>query len=258
MAVEIHPSALVEPGADLADGVRIGAFCFIGPHVRLGAGTVVHHHASIEGRTSMGEHCEVFPYAFLGGRTQDKKWKGEETRIRIGDRCTFREFSTIHPATFDEGATEVGSDNLFLAYSHIGHDCRVGSFCVFSNNATLAGHVTVADRVVLGGHSAVHQFARIGRGAMIGGMAGVRQDILPCMIADGYPAEHRYINKVGLQRSGFDEERIQTAARIFKLVFRRNLTRSEAAARLRAGELGEDPLCAEIAAFIETSERGVA
>lgn len=254
----IHPTAVIEDGAEVAPDASVGAFCWIGGRVRVGSGSVIHHHASLEGDLELGEGCEVFPYAYLGGRTQDKKWTGEEAPIRIGKKNIFREFTTLHPATFAEKSTTVGDDNLFCAYSHIGHECHVGSGCVFSNNATLGGHVVVGDRVVIGGLTAVHQFCRVGSGAMIGGCCKVLQDVMPWMLAEGYPARHRTLNKVGLRRAGYGEESVQLVARIYRLVFRRGMNRVQALAALRAGELGEDALIEEAAEFLEGSERGLA
>lgn len=254
----IHPTALIEEGAELAPDVSVGAYAYIGALVRIGPGTRIHHHATVEGQTALGARNEVFPYAFIGGRTQDKKWTGDEAPVRIGDDNIFREFTTVHPATFAGQATTIGSRNLFCAYSHIGHECSVGSDCVFSNNATLGGHVRVGDHVIIGGLTAVHQFCQVGSGAMIGGCCKVLQDILPHALAEGYPATHRTINKVGMQRCGYTEEQVQVAARIHKLVFRKGLNRSQAIEALEAGQLGMDPLVEEALAFLKGSGRGLA
>ncbi len=254
----IHPTAIVEAGAELAEGVTVGAYAYIGPKVKLGSGCRVHHHATVEGNTSMGAGNEVFPYAFVGGRTHDKKWAGDEAPIYIGDNNIFREFSTVHPATFNDACTRIGSDNLFCAYSHIGHECTVGNNCVFSNNGTLGGHVVVGDHVILGGLSAVHQFCKIGSGAMIGGCCKVLQDIMPRMLAEGYPATHRTINKIGMQRTGFSEADIRTAGKVYRLVFRKGLNRSQALQALQAGDAGEGAIIEEAIAFIQSSQRGLA
>jgi UDP-N-acetylglucosamine acyltransferase len=257
-ASDIHPSAVVEDGALLGAGVTIGAFCYVGPSVTLRKGVTLHHHASVVGTTTVGESTEIFPYAYIGGRTQDKKWTGDAAPIVIGERNIFREFTTVHPATFADGSTTVGSDNLFCAYSHIGHECHVGDHCVFSNNATLGGHVTVGDHSVIGGLTAVHQFCQVGSGVMIGGCCKVLQDVMPRMLAEGYPATHRTINKVGLQRCGFAEEDIQLAARIYRLVFRKGLNRVQAIEALESGELGGGFLIEEAVAFLQSSQRGLA
>ena len=254
----IHSTALIEEGAELASGVEVGAFCYIGAKVHLGPGCRIHHHASLEGNLSMGGGCEVFPYAFLGGRTQDKKWQGDDAPIEIGEKNTFREFTTLHPATFADRKTTIGDGNLFCAYSHIGHECHVGDACVFSNNATLGGHVIVGDHVVIGGLTAVHQFCHIGSGAMIGGCCKLLQDVMPRVRAEGCPGSHKTINKVGLRRAGFSEDDIQVVARIFRLVFRGGLNRPQAIAQLRAGALGDHPFIEEAVHFLDNSSRGLA
>lgn len=254
----IHPTAIIEEGAALGPGVEIGACAYIGSQVQLGEGCRIHHHATVEGNTSMAAGNEVFPYAYVGGRTQDKKWTGDEAPIVIGEGNIFREFSTVHPATFADKATRIGSRNLFCAYSHIGHECTVGDDCVFSNNATLGGHVRVGNGVVIGGLTAVHQFCTIGNGAIIGGCCKVLKDVIPNAMAEGYPARHRAINKVGLKRRGHSEADIQMASRIHKLLFRKGLNRAQALAALEAGELGDHPMVAEVTAFLRSSTRGLA
>lgn len=254
----IHPTAIIEAGAQLAVNVSVGAYAYIGAKVSLGDGCRVHHHATIEGNTTMGAGNEVFPYAYVGGRTHDKKWTGHEAPIYIGDNNIFREFTTVHPATFNESCTRIGSDNLFCAYSHIGHECTVGNHCVFSNNGTLGGHVHVGDHVIIGGLTAVHQFCKIGSGAMVGGCCKVLKDIMPRMLAEGYPATHRTVNKVGMQRTGFSEEEILLAGRIYRLVFRKGLNKTQALTALEAGELGDGFLVQEAIDFIKVSERGLA
>ncbi|MCD8482328.1 MAG: acyl-ACP--UDP-N-acetylglucosamine O-acyltransferase [Verrucomicrobia bacterium] len=256
MSVKVHPTAVVENGAILAEGVEIGAFAYIGPNVVLGSGCKVHHHASVEGLTTLGKNNEIFPYAYLGGRTQDKKWRGDQAPIVIGDCNIFREYSTVHPPTFLGKETRIGDGGLFCSYSHIGHECIVGNDVVFSNNATLAGHVWIGDRVVIGGLTAVHQFCRIGTGAILGGCSKVVQDVLPYMMADGHPSETRGINKVGMERAGFTPERIQIAKRIYKLIFRSGLLRSQAVQQLRSGDVGSDPMVTEVVEFISMSDRG--
>lgn len=255
-ATEIHPTAIVESGAELAAGVRVGAYAYIGSRVKLGDGCTVHHHATVEGDTEFGAGNEVFPYAFVGGRTQDKKWTGDEAPIRVGAANIFREFTTVHPATFAGSETRIGSRNLFCSYAHIGHESHVGDDCVFSNNATLGGHCVIGNRVVIGGLTAVHQFCRLGDGAMVGGCAKLVQDVLPYMIADGHPATHRTVNKVGMQRAGMGDAEIGQARRIFKLLFRSEFNHSQALSRLAAGACGEGPIVEAVIAFAETSTRG--
>ena len=257
-APQIHPTALVEEGARLDEDVVIGALAYVGPRVHLGAGTRLHHHATVEGNTTMGVGNEVFPYSLVGGRTQDKKWQGDEAPVRIGDHNIFREHSTVHTATFNEGETRIGSGNLFCAYSHIGHESLVGNDCVFSNNATLGGHCVIGDRVVIGGLSAVHQFVHVGTMAMIAGMARVVQDVMPGMIVEGTPATHRAFNKVGLQRAGYSEEDLIVVKRLYKHFFRSKLNHGQAHRALLEGALGEHRFHELIKAFLEKSSRGLA
>lgn len=258
MPSNIHPTAIIAPEAELGEGVEIGAYAYIGPKVRLGDGCVVHHHATVEGNTLLGRENEIFPYAFVGGRTQDKKWTGDDAPIIIGDNNKFREFVTVHPATFATEKTTIGSHNLFCSYAHIGHESRVGNHVVFSNNATLGGHVDVGDHVVIGGLTAVHQFCKIGRGAMVGGCCKLVQDVVPYMIADGWPATHRGINKVGMTRIGFSEEELSLAKRIFKHLFKKGHNHREALEQLENGVLGDHPMVQEVIGFCKTCQRGLA
>lgn len=255
-ATEIHPTAIVEAGAEIGVGVRIGALAYIGPQVKLGDGCRVHHHATVEGNTVLGPRNEVFPYAFIGGRTQDKKWTGDEAPIRVGEANIFREFTTVHPATFADAETRIGSHNLFCSYAHIGHESHVGDHCVFSNNATLGGHCVIGSRVVIGGLTAVHQFCRLGDGAMVGGCAKLVQDVLPYMIADGHPAAHRTVNKVGMRRAGMGDAEIGQARKIFKLFFRSEFNHSQALEQLANGACGEGVIVDAIAAFAKGGTRG--
>ncbi|MEX0326697.1 MAG: acyl-ACP--UDP-N-acetylglucosamine O-acyltransferase [Puniceicoccaceae bacterium] len=254
----IHPTAIIEDGAELATDVEVGAYAYVGPMVRLGPGCRLHHHATVEGNTTMGAGNEVFPYALIGGRTQDKKWTGDEAPVVIRENNIFREFCTVHPATFADKETRIGSGNLFCAYSHIGHECSVGDHCILSNNATLGGHVRLGDHVIVGGLTAVHQFCQVGSGAMIGGCCKLLQDVMPRMMAEGYPATHRTINKVGMERTGYSEEEVKLAGRIYRLVFRKGLNRSQSLEALESGELGEGALIDEAVDFIKGSERGLA
>ncbi len=253
----IHPTAVIEPGAVLGAGVAVGAFAWIGARVTLGDGCVVHHHGTVDGLTTMGPGCEVFPHACIGLKTQDLKFAGGAPGTRIGARNVFREFVTVHAATNDGDFTVIGDDNLFLAYAHVAHDCVVGDHVVASNNATLAGHVVIGDHVIIGGMGGVHQFCRVGPRAMVGGMSKVVQDVPPCFIADGNPATIRGFNRVGLERAGFDEARIERVKAAYKTLYRAGLNRSQAVAALEARP---DATSAEIAAvldFVRASERGI-
>ncbi len=253
----IHPTAVLHPGAQVADDCTVGPYCVLGEHVVLGARTVLHSHVVIEGHTVLGSDNEVFPFACLGGKTQDLKYRGGITHVRIGDHNVFREYCTVHAATADGQATVVGSHNHFLAYTHLAHDVQVGSHVIMSNVATLAGHVTVEDHVVIGGLAAVHQFCRIGRHAMVGGCSKVVQDVAPFMMADGNPAETRFINKVGLERAGFTPDAISQLTKAYKVLFRSGLTTANALARIES-EFGESPEVRHLIAFTQSSERGLA
>ncbi len=257
MATTIHPTALVEKGAELDDGVSVGPFAYIGSRVCIGSSTVVHHHAAVEGNSSLGRECEIFPYAAIGGKSQDLKFGGGHPPLKIGDRNIFREYCTVHTATTEENCTVVGSDNFFLAYTHIAHECRVGNHVVMSNVATLAGHVTIDDHVIIGGLTAIHQFCHIGRNAFLGGCAKVVQDVPPFMIADGNPAKIRAINTIGMERNGYSEEEIRQARSVFKLLYRSGLNRSQALQKLTAVEYSKSAVAKKIVEFIQTSKRGL-
>jgi UDP-N-acetylglucosamine acyltransferase len=253
----IHPTAIVHPHARIAANCQIGPYCVIGEHVELGAGCRLHSHVVIDGHTKLGSDNELFPFASIGLKTQDLKWKGGITRTEVGDHNTFREHVTIHSATADGDATRIGSHNNLLAYTHIAHDCQLGSHIIMSNNASVAGHVIMEDHVVMGGFSAVHQFCHLGKFAMVGGCSKVVQDIPPFMIGDGNPAETRTINKVGLERNGFSEE-AQTALRqAYKLLFREGLTIANAIERMEK-ELPPLPEVQHLINFVKKSERGLA
>lgn len=253
----IHPTAIIHPNAQLGVDCQIGPYCIIGEHVELGAGCKLHSHVVIDGHTKLGRENEIFPFASLGLKTQDLKWKGGITRTEIGDQNTLREYVSIHSATSNGGVTRVGSHNNLLAYTHVAHDCQIGSHIVMSNGTTLAGHVSVDDHAVLGGLSGVHQFCRIGKMAMSGGYSKVVQDIPPFMIADGNPAATRTINKVGLTRNGVSEETQSALRQAYKILFREGLLTAKAIERMEK----DLPPVAEIKLLIEfvrSSERGLA
>jgi UDP-N-acetylglucosamine acyltransferase len=257
MPTNIHATAIVEPGAVLGADVVIGAYAYVGPRVSLGDGTVLHHHATVEGLTAMGAGCEVFPNACVGLKTQDLKFKGGTPGTRIGDRNVFREFCTIHAATNDGAFTVIGSDNNFLAYTHVAHDCDVGNNVIMSNNATLAGHMTVGDHVVMGGFAAAHQFCRIGSHAMVGGMSKVVQDVPPFVIADGNPAIVRSINRIGLERAGFTPRQLDAVKAAYRIFYRDGLNRTQALEALLAHPLSSTAEFQLFIEFIKTSERGL-
>jgi UDP-N-acetylglucosamine acyltransferase len=258
MAVEIHPTAIVESTVELGRDVRVGPFVFLGGQARIGDGTVIHHHASVEGNTEIGQLCEIFPYANLGAKTQDLKYKGGNPGVRIGDRNVFREYVTVHAATMDGNFTVVGNDNSILAYSHVAHDCQLGNHIVASNAVGLAGHVVVEDHVTFGAMSGVHQFCRVGAYAMVSAYAKVIQDVAPYFIADGQPAVIRSLNKVGLERKGFSSEQLSRVKQIYRLLFREGLNRTQALEKLAQHPQAQSAEIQSVLLFAAKSERGLA
>lgn len=254
----IHTTAIIHPTAQLDASVTVGPYSIIGEHVKIGAGTQIASHVVIERWTEIGRDNQIFQFASVGAGPQDLKYKGEETWLVIGDRNRIREFATLHRGTVDGGGrTVVGSDNLFMAYSHIAHDCRVHNRVVMANAATLAGHVEVEDHAILGGLVAVHQFCRVGSHTMISGGAMIAQDIPPYTIAQGDRAKTIGINLVGLKRRGFTEETLRGIKSAYRLMFRSGLHLEEALARIES-EYGTIPEVQHFVAFIKGSQRGVA
>lgn len=247
---------MIHPKAQIGAGCEIGPYCVIGEHVKLGDGCKLYSHAVIDGHTELGRRNEVFPFASLGLKTQDLKWKGGITHVRIGDDNVFREGVTVHSATNDGDATVIGSNNVLLANVHIAHDCRLGNGIVLSSFAGLAGHVIVEDNVVLGGYVAVHQFCRLGTLSMVGGCSKLRQDLAPYMLADGSPAETHTINKVGLERNGVAETTINALKSAYKIIFREALTIADALVKIE-NELPAAPELQHLVKFIRASERGI-
>ncbi len=233
--MSIHPTAIIAPNTKLGAGVRIGAYCVVDGDVTLGDGVVLHSHVSIAGNTSIGEGTQVFPFASLGHAPQDKKFKGEASRLVIGARNMIREHVTMNPGTESGGLlTQVGDDGLFMVGAHVAHDCRVGNHVILANNATLAGHVTVGNYVIIGGLSAIHQFVRIGDYAFIGGMSGVEKDVIPFGTVKGERASLDGLNLVGLKRRNVARERIHALRHVFKeLFYETGGTLVERAAKLR-------------------------
>lgn len=255
-APRVHPSAVVHPTAELGADVEVGPFCVIHAGVRLGDRCRLLSHVVLDGPATIGADNAFYPFAAIGGRTQDLKYAGEPTFLEIGDGNTFRESVTVHRATAPGGVTRIGSRGNFLAYSHIAHDCTVGDDVIFSNNGTLAGHVEVGDRAIIGGLTAVHQFCRIGTLAITGGCTKIVQDVPPYFIADGNPAEVRGVNAVGLDRAGVGPDTVRALREAYRLVYRSNLNTAQAVERL-AAESGERPEIRALVAFITTSKRGI-
>jgi UDP-N-acetylglucosamine acyltransferase len=254
--VQIHPTAIVDPTAELGGGTTVGPYCIIGPHVVVGADCWLQHHVTLTGPMRAGARNKFYAYCSIGQQTQDLKYAGEPTYLEIGNENTFREFCTVNRSTSATGKTRVGSCGNFLAYSHIGHDCTVGDAVIFSNNGTLAGHVQVGDYAIMGGLTAVHQFCRIGRFAITGGCSKIVQDVPPFMIADGNPAEIRGVNLVGLERNNFAAEAVKLIKEAFRLIYRSKFNTRQALEAVRA-ELPQTPEIAQIIEFIEASERGI-
>lgn len=252
----VHPTAIIHPRAKIGAHCEIGPYCVIGEHVSLGERCQLHSHVVIDGHTKLGKGNEIFPFASIGLKTQDLKWKGGVTRTEIGDANTFREYVTIHSATGDGEVTRVGSYNTILAYCHIAHNCVLGDKIIMSNVGTLAGHVVVEDFAVIGGLAAVHQFCRIGKMAMVGGCSKVVQDVPPFMMADGNPAETRTINKTGMERNGVSEGAQSALRSAYKILFREGLTVSNAIVKL---EKKLSPLAEvkHLVQFVRASERGI-
>jgi len=251
----IHPTAIVHPKAQIGADCDIGPYCIIGEHVELGPGCRLHSHVVIDGHTRLGRENEIFPFASIGLRTQDLKWKGGLTRTEIGDHNTIRECVTIHSASGDGEATVIGSYNNVLASSHIGHNAILGNRVIISM-AGLAGHVVVEDFAVVGGMTGVHQFCRIGKMAIVGGCSGIRQDVAPFMLVEGDPGKTRTINKVGLERNGVSAEAQAALKQVHKILFREGLTMPNALARIEQ-EVPPLPEVQYLVQFVRTSERGI-
>ena len=253
----IHPTALVDAGAKIADDVAIGPYSIVGPDVAIGPGTRIGPHAVVTGRTTIGARNRIFQFASVGEIPQDRKYGGEPTLTAIGDDNVIREFVTIHAGTAqDRGTTTIGNGNWFLAYTHVAHDCVVGNFTTFSNNAQIAGHVTIGDWVVLGAYAGVHQFCRIGEHAMLAAGAIVLQDVPPYVMAAGYPAKPAGTNNEGLRRRGFSAADIAAVRRAYKTLYRTGLSLEDARDVL-ARSAAEAPLLAPLVAFLSESRRGI-
>jgi UDP-N-acetylglucosamine acyltransferase len=248
----IDSRAVVSPQAQLASDVVVGPFSVIGPDVEIGAGTWIGPHAVINGPTRIGRDNKIFQFASLGDAPQDKKYKGEPTRLEIGDRNIFRESCTVNRGTtHDQGVTRIGSDNLFMAYSHVAHDCQVGDKVVLSNVATLGGHVEIGDWVIMGGLSAVHQFTKVGAHCFIANNAAVTRDVPPYVMAVGQPAEPHSVNSEGLKRRGFTPEQILNIRRAYRVLYRSGLKLKDAMEQLEQAALTQ----AEIKPFVEFIKR---
>ena len=253
----IHATALVDPKAELAADVEVGAYSIVGPDVRVGAGTIIGPHVVVTGRTSLGERNRLFLFTSIGDIPQDRKYGGEPTTTTIGDDNVFREFVTVNAGTAqDRGDTRIGNGNLFLAYTHVAHDCVVDNWTTFSNIAQLAGHVHIGDWVVMGAYSGVHQFCRVGVHAMIAAGAIVLQDVPPFVMAAGYPATPRGINGEGLRRRGFSADDVLAVRRAYKTLYREGRALDDARAALVAAA-DASPALAVLVDFLAVPGHGI-
>jgi len=255
--MQIHKTAIVSTKAKLPEDISVGPYTLIGDDVTIGAGTRIGAHCVIEGDTTIGCNCEIFTGAVIGSRPQDLKYKGEKVFLEIGNNNIIREYCTLNPAVEEGAKTKVGNNNLFMAYSHIAHDCVVGDGCVIANNGTLAGHVTIEDKAVIGGLVAIHQFVRIGELSIVGGCSKVVQDIPPYSTCDGHPARVYGLNLVGLRRHGIAKESIHQLNSAFKVLFNEGLLLKHALQRIEK----EIPQTREVSClvdFIKKSQRGIA
>lgn len=253
----IHPTAVIDPGADLHAQVEVGPFAVIGPEVRIGRGCRIGSHATIKGPTRIGEDNLIFQFAVVGEVPQDKKFAGERSELLIGDRNTIREFATVHRGTAqDRGITRIGNDNLLMAYSHVAHDCQIGNHVILANAASLGGHIQIDDWAILGGFTIVHQFCHLGAHCFTSMGAVVSKDIPPFVTVSGHPARARGVNVEGLRRRHFDAERIRQIRQAYRLLYRSGLLIDQAIARLR--ELGaSSPDVLSMAEFVATRARGL-
>lgn len=253
----IHPTAVIDPKAELDSSVKVGAYTVIGPNVRIGANTEIGPHAVINGHTTIGENNRIFQFASLGEIPQDKKYGGEPTKLTIGNGNTIREFTTFNLGTVTGiGETRIGDDNWIMAYCHLAHDCVIGSHTIFANNASLAGHVTIGDYVILGGYTLVFQFCQIGNYAMTAFAAGVHKDVPPYFMAAGYRAEPAGINSEGMRRNGFTPEQIANVKNAYKTLYRQGLPYEEARSQIaQAAETA--PELAVLRDFLADSQRSI-
>jgi len=255
--MQIHPSAIVSKKAKLPESIIIGPYSIIGDNVVIGENTKIGAHCVIDGNTTIGNSCEIFTGAVVGSRPQDLKYKGEKSLLVIGDNNIIREYCTLNPGTEDGGTTRVGNNNLLMAYSHVAHDCTVGNYCVFANNATLAGHVTIEDRAVIGGLVAIHQFVRMGKLSIVGGCSKVVQDIPPFSTCDGHPARVYGLNLVGLRRHKIDRDSIHQLNQAFRILFNSGLSVKHAVERIEKEITNRTAEVTHLMEFAKSSVRGL-
>lgn len=255
--MKIHPTAIISPEAKLGEGVEVGPYSIIGPDVAIGKQTVIGPHVVIQEQTDIGERCRIAQFCSIGGDPQDLKFRGEKTRVIIGNNNNIREYVTINRATSaDIGVTIMGDNNLIMAYCHIAHNCKLGNNIIMANAANLAGHIHIDDFAIIGGLSGVHQFTRIGRHSIIGGASALAKDLPPYLMAAGNHAKLFGLNLVGLKRRGFKEENIKQLKQAYKILFRSSLLLKTAVEKVRA-ELEDTHEIRTLLDFVEKSERGI-
>lgn len=261
MSAQIHPTALIDPKAQLHSSVSVGAYSIIGPDVVIGADSIVGSHCVIDGHTTIGQGNHFYRFCSIGGMPQDKKYAGEPTRLEIGDRNMVREYVTINTGTIqDVGVTRLGSDNWVMAYVHVAHDCQIGSHTILANGVQMGGHVHIGDWAIVGGLAAVHQFGRIGAHSMTGGQSALHMDIPPYVMGSGNPCVPIGINVEGLKRRGFSPESISALRDAYKLIYRRGLPLAQACSEIRARQVAEPAVASALQPlldFIEASTRGI-
>lgn len=261
MTAQIHPTALIDPKAQLHSSVSVGAYSIIGPDVVIGANSIVGSHCVIDGHTTIGQSNHFYRFCSIGGMPQDKKYAGEATRLEMGDRNMVREYVTINTGTTqDVGVTRLGSDNWVMAYVHVAHDCQIGSHTILANGVQMGGHVHIGDWAIVGGLAAVHQFGRIGAHSMTGGQSALHMDIPPYVMGSGNPCVPVGINVEGLKRRGFSPESISALRDAYKLIYRRGLPLAQACSEIRARQEAEPAVASALQPlldFIEASTRGI-
>ena len=254
----IHPTALIDPKAEIGEGVEIGPYSVIEKDVSIGEGTKIGPHVVIREGTHIGKRCQIFQFASVGEAPQATFYRGEKTSLFMGDQNIIREFVTLHRGTIKGGGkTAIGNENFFMAYSHVAHDCQIGNQVVLANGATLAGHILIEDYAVIGGLSAIHQFCQVGTHAFISGLTGVSLDIPPYMLASGSRAKLFGLNAVGLKRHGFSEETLKSLKKVYRIIFRSGLTLEKAMKKVEEDEISKTPEVQHLLQFIQRSKRGI-
>ncbi len=254
----IHPTATIDPKAEIGEGVEIGPYSILEKGVSIGEGTKIGPHVVIREGTEIGKGCHIFQFVSVGEAPQFSGYKGEKTLLQIGDRDIIREFVTLHRGTVKGGGkTVIGNDNFFMAYCHVAHDCQIGNQVVMANGATLGGHILIEDYAIIGGLVAIHQFCRVGAFAIIGGLSGILLDIPPYTKAQGVRARLFGLNSVGLKRANFSEETLRALKKVYRIVFRSGLTLEKAVKNVAEDEISQKPEVQHVLQFIQGSKRGI-